>query len=695
VIVAPDAKNEAPARLCTTAIALVTGALIAGSLMIAGCATRPSATIREHLIPPAAQLDGPDGGHGVIGYLDSLVERARTLHLASDPGWLSLVHYRRTFWGGWESEADGPNFFLSPSGKRSPALELEATLRAYFGSLPAQPSEELKTLQHPVCQFPARLAWLTGKLAIDVARLPRSDCTRLESFRKELEATAVTLVFSSYHVTSPSSAFGHTFLRIHAARNSGADQRDLLDFAIDFGARIDTRNSLVYGIKGLTGQFPGEFRRLPYFFKVREYADFDSRDIWNYTLDLSPAEIAALVDHLWELGATWFDYYYTSENCSYHIAGALEAVVPRLRTLDKMRWPVIPADTVKLITSIPGAVRKIEFRPSLRSQFRHRTAVLSSAEKTAVARLAADPAAPLPADWPPLRQVSVIDAASDLVDVKFARELPFDLEGEGAKRKQRLLERRAGIQVTSEALTVPMPTAQQPHRGHGSRRIGVLGGASDGTPSLYLDARLALHDLADPAPGYPQASSLEFLPVRARVFFEGDTPKLALEHAYLVRSSSLTPVDRFERRISYRLQLGAVSLDDAGCAQARCVAAQAMFGTGLAIASQRSRVTGWLMLDSQLASGPHLQGLGDAPLRLAAAPTLGLRLRMNETLHAVAGASLWWLPWQEPTYLAQGSVELRWLLSSPVALAAEGHLESDLDARTAEMRVQLGAYLYF
>jgi Domain of unknown function (DUF4105) len=686
VIGAPDDRcgGSAPLRALPFCFALVL--LIAGSLMAAGCATRTSATIREHLLPSAPSDDG---------YVEALVERARALHLASDPAWRSLVHYRPTFWGGWESEADGPNFFLAPDGKRSPARELEATLRAYFGSLPVMTGEPLKALQHPICQFPARLTWLTAKLGLDPVRLPRPDCARLAAFRKELEATAVTLVFSSYHVTSPSSAFGHTFLRIHAARNAGAEQRDLLDFAIDFGARIDTRNALVYGIKGLTGQFPGEFRRIPYFFKVREYADFDSRDIWNYTLDLSPAEIAALVDHLWELGSTWFDYYYTSENCSYHIASALEAVVPRLRTVDQMRWPVIPADTVKLITSIPGAVRKIEYRPSLRSQFRLRTAGLSSAEQTAVARLAADPAAPLPEDWPPRRQIRVLDAASDLVDVKFARELPFQLEGEGARRKQQLLERRAAIPVISEALAVPMPASQQPHRGHGSRRLGVLGGASDGSPSIYLDARLALHDLADPSPGYPQTSSLEFLPVRVRVFFEGDTPKLALEHAYFVRTTSLTPIDRFERRISYRLQLGAVNVEDRGCSRDRCVVAQVTFGSGLALASERGRATGWLMLDTQLASGPHLQGLGDAPLRLAAAPTLGLRLHLSDTLHGVAGASVWWLPWQAPTLLAQGSLELRWLLPGPVALAAESRLQSELDGGVPDLRVQLGAYVYF
>jgi Domain of unknown function (DUF4105) len=669
-----------------------------------GCATKTSAAIRDYLIPvPDRDATDRTASEAAIesgapidldAYVDDLVARARELALAQDPDWRGLVHYRATWNEGWESEADGPNFFLARGGKQSPPLELEATLRAYFGRMPP---DAPKDLQHPICQFPARLRWLSTKLAIDPRRLPKVECGRLDTFRKELEATAVTLVFSSYHANSPSSAFGHTFLRIHSARNGGAEKRDLLDFAIDFGARIDTQNAFIYGIKGLTGQFAGEFRRLPYFFKVREYADFDSRDIWNYTLDLTPDEIAMLVDHLWELGSTWFDYFYTSENCSYHVAGALEAAAPRLRTVGAMRWPVIPADTVKLLTAIPGAIKNVEYRPSLRSQFRQRTGDLSDEEKTAVARIADDPKAPMPVTWAPERQIRVLDAASDLVDVKFARELPFDLEGEGARRKQLLLERRASIPVVSKLLSVPMPMWQRPHLGHGSRRFGVLGGATAGVPSIYLDARLALHDLADPAPGYPQTSSLEFLPTRVRVYFPGgeDAPNLSLEHAYFVRASSMVPADRFERRMSWRFQVGAVNIDDAGCSEERCLVAQAVVGTGWAVASEEHLALGWLMIDTQLASGPHLQGFSDIPLRAAMAPTLGLRLRLDEELHVLTTASLWALPWQTPSYLLQAGLDLRWLLSRPVAVAAESRLESDLEAGTTTLRMQLGAYLYF
>jgi hypothetical protein len=320
---------------------------------------------------------------------------------------------------------------------------------------------------------------------------------------------------------------------------------------------------------------------------------------------------------------------------------------------------------------------------------------LTDEEKHAVAQLADDPAAPLPPGWPAPRLLRVLDAATEVVGGKLGRGLPFDHQGEGLRRRQQLQRRRAGVAAIAGLFVAPQPMWQRPEVGHGWRRVGVLGGATRGTPSIYLDARVALHDLADPAAGYPQASSLEILPTRARVFFEGDRPRISLEHAYLVRASSLPASNGPDGRLAWRLQVGAVNVDDSGCSEERCLIAQAVVGAGLAVESQEQRFLGWAMIDAQIASGPHLQGPNDIPLRLATAPTLGLRIRMDEDLHALLGASLWVLPWQSPDYLAQGSLELRWLVTAPFAIAAEGRLEADLGANTTSARAQLGAYVYF
>ena len=60
----------------------------------------------------------------------------------------------------------------------------------------------------------------------------------------------------------------------------------------------------------MLGGFRGVFSLLPFYYKVREYSDFESRDLWEYEFKFSEEESQFFVKHLWELGDTWFDYYY-------------------------------------------------------------------------------------------------------------------------------------------------------------------------------------------------------------------------------------------------------------------------------------------------------------------------------------------------------------------------------------------------
>lgn len=647
--------------------------------------------------------------------LAALLKQARQDRLFADEGWLGLLHYRRVWGTGtWRSEADGKEFFLAGNGQRSPVNELEATLRAFYAPPSSRPGEP-----HALCQFPARRRFLEQHLPL--ADLPVPACPLLDEFRRELSAAAITLVFAAEDATSPSNAFGHTFLRVHSSRPGPAEDRELIDAAIDFGPRQGEGpdNRVLHGLSSFAGLLPGEFRSLPYYYKVREAQDgdqpFDARDMWSYRLALSDEEVANFVDHLWELGATWFYYDTLRENGAYQIANAIGAAIPRLRTAPRLHWPVLPADTLKQLTELPGAVASITYQPAPRRQLRRAVADFSDDERAAVRQLALDPTTPLPAAWPARRLLRVLEAAVLQVDVTLAATLPFDAEGEGARRKQRLLERRTALTLVDESLEAGAKGApfeqlvsaeqlprgglgsalwQRPHTGHGSRRLGLFGGAVGGTAAISIDARLSMHDLADPAPGYPQTSALELFAVRARLFFEEDEARVVLDHAFLVRAALLTPWD-VRHRLSVRFQVGALNVDDAGCSRSDCLAAHALAGTGLAFASERRRWLGWIMLDGQLTSGPHLQGPGGVPLRLGAAPSAGLRLRLHDDLSAIASTSLWLLPWQTPSARSESGFELRWLLSRPVALAAEARLDHDVDSGQTRARAQFGAYLYF
>jgi len=177
--------------------------------------------------------------------LATLVQRARSIRLADTRDWQVLLHYRRTAFGGWKSEADGLGFFFAgPAGKTDPAAELEATLAAFFQ--PAVTDALNPQTMHPQCRFPARYAWLKHELAIYNAGeggapaaglLTDQPCPLLDTWRTGISAEAVTLVYATAYLNSPASMYGHTFLRVSRATGEG---NPLLDYVVNFAADADT-----------------------------------------------------------------------------------------------------------------------------------------------------------------------------------------------------------------------------------------------------------------------------------------------------------------------------------------------------------------------------------------------------------------------------------------------------------------------
>jgi hypothetical protein len=653
----PRGASAAPAALAP----LFFAALAA----LAGCAG-PQIRLSRPPLPPR----GAPGSPGPEDYAEALVARAHELKLAESEEWRRLGHYRPRLLSGFESEADGLDFFLSPEGKGDPSAELDATLRGFAAPLdgyePAPPGP--RSAQHPICQFPARFFWLSSRLGVDPSRLPSPQCARFLEFHDKLQAESISIVFSAYYLNNPASAFGHTFLRVRK-RNPlvPEERRELLDFTIEFAADPDTNFAPIYAVKGLAGAFPGTFRQQPYYYKVRQYNDFESRDLWEFKLALSDVEREMLVAHAWELGSTYFDYFYLTENCSYHLLGLLEAAAPRVHLLGRLHWPVIPADTVKALFSDPGFVVDTLYRPSSRTKFRHALSKLSPAQRDAVERVAADPATRLP--FGDRESIQVLDAAQDLLDLRYAQELAEDEHtGTGARLKQRVSERRAEILAPSGDGAPAAPRSKMPQAGHPSRRVSIGLGSDlfSRHPFLALGGRLALHDLADASDGFPELAQLEFLPARAR--YDAAGGRLELDQLDLAHVLSLTSQDRFDRHTSWEFRVGSERISDAGC---RCYAGHVQFGGGLALSTPGERATVFALAQSHVWAGPGLRGIAGAPVRAGIGPGGGLRLRLSPRLVALATGEWIWLPAQAGGSTFWASATVRWELLRELALDAE------------------------
>ncbi|HEX9241817.1 MAG TPA: DUF4105 domain-containing protein, partial [Anaeromyxobacter sp.] len=365
----------------------------------------------------------------------------------------------------------------------------------------------------------------------------------------------------------------------------------------------------------------------------------ESRDLWEYDLAMTPDEVRLFVSHLWELGQTYFDYWYLDENCSYHVLGAIEGAVPRVTLLDHVGAVVIPADTVKALFENPGFVRSVHYRPSIRAQFEARTAGLDGRERTLVERLYLDASTALPGDLAPERRAAVLDAAVDLVDLRHFRNLAVDAAPEAAKTRHLLLQRRAELRVQSAELVVPVPEERAPERGHGSWRVGAGGGDSSRLGAFAaLDLRVALHDLADPLAGYPLLSGLEFVETRLRFRLADAQP--FVDELWALRITSLNDFTRFDLRPSWRVRVGAATVNDAGCDG--CLVPQAEVGTGFA------KTLGPLDLyagaDVALEARAGLAGIEGKGIRVGIGPGGLARLRLGRLAILLADARWRFLP---------------------------------------------------
>lgn len=611
-------------------------------------------------------------------YLAELTARARAAGLADEVGWLRLLHYEKRWLGGWKSQVDGPEFFRAKEGKYDPAAELTATLAGFLD--PARGEDELTDAQ---CRFPARFAYLDGKLGFDRARMPLRPCPRRDDFLGKISPVGVTLVFSSFYLNNPASSFGHTLLRLDKAPEARSGKHfELLDYGVDYAATIDSSNAIVYAFKGLFGLFKGEFKYYAYYYKVRQYGDYESRDLWEYDLDLAPAEVALLGAHVWEMGGSWLRYWYLDENCAYHVLSVLESAAPRLRLVEHLgSLAVLPSDTVRALFAQPGLVRQVHYRPSVRTQFEARVAGLDGDGRAAADHLVHDPATPMPAGASSAQQAAILDAALDLVDLRHFRELLEGTNPRAARLRQALLVRRAELGVPSAPLDVALPEHHRVETGHSSIRAGLGGGAVDGAGgAVDLDLRLALHGLDDPPRGYPGYAQIDFLPARLR--FLPRERRAELEEFWLVRVISLNPVSRFDTRPSWRMGFGATTVHDRGCD--RCVAADASLGAGFTLGDLGGALDLLGTADLDVLVSSRLAGAGGSWVRPGVGPSLLARLRLGEQAVLLGDARWRWLPAAEPRTSWSLGATLRWNLSTAYSIGLEGR-KAPADARATAL----------
>lgn len=465
---------------------------------------------------------------------------AELVEISQSKAWLRHLHYKKTF-GGFKSELDGKSFFFAKDGKFQPLNELKASLAAFH-----QPLEVGKLKLHPQCAFPERFRFIKEAFPGESYRVV--ECPLFEQFSQRFHnPSGVSLVFSSAYPNNPASMFGHTFLKIHSERKN-----NLLDMGLNFAAYTPTDyNMLAFMYKGVFGGYPGLWSIEPYYKKVNEYVNAESRDLWEFELHFSKVETLRLIAHIWELEVnSYFDYYFFDENCSYQILKAIEVVK---LDIDISQFPfyVIPAETIKKVTPYTDLVKAVHFRPSLYHQTQIKLNRLDSQAKKHVYQ------------W--LKGVEAEDKSPQVLDTVLTgllykkAKLKKKWTGKDQAWENYILDLQAANVAYKANLEIPDHLYRnRPDLAHHPSSVYTslvrMNSSQDGHQSaLRWRVRSSYHDLMARDEGFSPFNEIQFPWVEMQWNLKSEN--LHLRELGILSTTSLFPLSHLEKRKSWRIHI--------------------------------------------------------------------------------------------------------------------------------------------
>ncbi|MDP3301365.1 MAG: DUF4105 domain-containing protein [Sulfuricurvum sp.] len=575
---------------------------------------------------------------------DELIAQAHSHKLSETRYWHLLMHSPKN-----ESEIDDDAFFMAQDGKYNLASELDETVR-HLNEDTNRSDESL------FCRFPARRAWLEHELNVSFGD---GECYAYEALVAKMDPQKVTLVFPTAHINSPASMFGHTFLRIDSSMES-----KLMSYAINYAAQTDETNGVTFAYKGLFGGYLGFYSMLPYYEKLKEYRDSESRDVWEYDLNLTHDEVMAMVRHIWELQRINSWYFFFDENCSYHMLWLAEIARPNARLREHFMYHVIPPQTVRAFED-EGLVSTKHFRPSKRTKLlAYEKQLTPTSIQTAKALASGD-----------INVQERVFGAEDRYTLEAAAELvEHDYIGGKltkevyAKRYHELLTKRAGL---GQAETLPIEPKSNPDTAHYAARISVAQGWFDQRSPLLIGWRPAFHDLSEDDTGHLSGAQIEFLDVQAGI----DHDKLSLEKLTVLSLASITPVSHFFKPFSWRMKSGWDR--EYGTDRLSFVT---RVGAGAAIGDDR--VFGYFLSEPEVRLGFN----ADAGIGFTAGCGLNWGYRMKTLMEG--GKIFYW----DASSRARAAISHQWQWNSSGNVFGRWDIT---DQEKRESRISMGVNLYF
>lgn len=514
-------------------------------------------------------------------------------------------------------------YFLSEEGAQNLKQEMQQDIRALFSL--AAPNQSVR------CRFPARSHWLMQQLGLSEQQLPAVSCPEFDTWVGQIKPYKATLIYATDFMGNPSSMFGHTLLRLDPKDQK---QLNLVSYAVNYAATVNGSDNWSYAWKGLTGQYPGEYSLMPYYRKVKEYGDFESRDLWEYELNLTPEETRFLVEHLWEMQQVSFPYYFVSDNCAYRLLGLLDLVRPDAHLQQQFSYAAIPVETLKAIEA-QGLVKNKVYRPALETQLlaqsrQHGRDLAKAAHRVSLAESDALPA--LLNLYPKADQAKILEMAYDDLYLQFLRR-QID-ETFAQPRFRQLLGLRSQIELEQQRWEPERPRLD-PTQSHKARNISISTGRVQGQTFAELGHRQAYHDLIDPQGGFRSGTQLNFW----EGFIQYREDELKLQYFDFLSVNSYNPVTPFRMPLSWGFNFG---WQQEALAQGQ-FSSQQQHGVlnfktqaGYSLASQTREHLCYVQAQAHVQTGKAL----DLGWRIGAGPTLGCQNLWSEQVNSLVQVEL-------------------------------------------------------
>ena len=441
--------------------------------------------------------------------------------LYENPYWSKLLHYTNG-----ESEIDSDNFFISKDGKTDLKKELFETINS------------LENGQNNVlCRFPLRVKWLKENIPSLEKDIVNYSCAELDEFLTLVDAKHVTMVFPTAHINSPASMYGHTFLRV-----SSNEETPLISNAVNFAAKTDDTNGLIFAYKGLFGEYEGRYSILPYYEKIKEYNNLEQRDIWEYDLDLTQDEIDRLVLHAFELKDSYSDYFFFKENCSYNILWLLEVARYDLDLVSHFTFKTVPLDSIKILKPY-NLIKDSRFRYS--NMRKMKNILEEKIENKEHLKTYVNENEPLNETLSTDDKISYLDFK--ILYLQYQRANNEYEKDEYLKKYLQLLKERSSY---NKASVYDIKTPFNPLNSHDSAKVSLFYDSSD---SFELGLKPVYNDIYDISEGYLEGAYIDFFDLNIK---KTKDENVKVDKFTLLKIKSLAQQDMIFKPLSWGIDLG-------------------------------------------------------------------------------------------------------------------------------------------